>query len=128
MVFDNFDVVMQWNRSQNYALAVAQLAGQISGLDGLQSPAGEGGALSVAQVKSLQQSLNQLGFDVGEPDGLLGPRTQSAVRRYQVVHALPADGYPSPSLVADVERTLAQADSQPRLTLAPSVGARDERP
>lgn len=129
LVFDNFDVVMQWNRSQNYALTVAQLAGQISGLDGLQLPAGETGALSVEQVKTLQQSLNLLGFDVGVPDGLLGPMTQSAVRRYQVVHALPADGHPSPSLVAHVEQSLARAEGERQLTLAPNdADALGERP
>jgi membrane-bound lytic murein transglycosylase B len=71
--------------------------------------AGEAGALSVAQVKVLQQSLNELGFDAGTPDGLLGPHTQSAIRRYQVVHELPADGYPGPSLLTHVEHAHAAA-------------------
>jgi len=31
MVFDNFDVVMKWNRSMNYALTVAQLSHQLAG-------------------------------------------------------------------------------------------------
>ncbi|MBW8330145.1 MAG: lytic murein transglycosylase [Thiobacillus sp.] len=109
MVFDNFDVVMQWNRSVNYALAVAQMAHALVGGSTLIGGAGEAGALSIVQVEMLQRELNELGFDTGTPDGLLGPRTQSAIRRYQVVHGLPADGYPAPSLLAHVEQAHAAA-------------------
>ncbi len=106
MVFDNFDVVMQWNRSLNYALAVAQLGERLAGGAGIVL-AGEAGALSTVQLAALQQSLNELGFDSGNPDGLLGPLTQSAIRRYQVVYGLPADGYPAPSVLTHVEQTRA---------------------
>jgi membrane-bound lytic murein transglycosylase B len=120
MVFDNFDVVMQWNRSVNYALAVAQLAQQLAGGGGLLAPAGEAGALSTAQVKTLQQALNELGFDAGDPDGLLGPVTQNAIRRYQVVHELPADGYPAPSLLAHVAAAHAAASANGALQTPPT--------
>ncbi len=113
MVFDNFDVVMQWNRSVSYALTVAQLAQQLAGGDGLVHPAVEEAALSIVQVKLLQQALNELGFDAGEPDGVLGPQTQGALRRYQVVHALPADGYPGDAVLAHVARTHAAAFPRP---------------
>ena len=119
MVFDNFDVVMQWNRSVNYALAVAQMAQELAGGAALVAQAGEAGALSTAQVIALQQALNELGFDTGTPDGLLGPRTQSAIRRYQVVHDLPADGYPAPSLLAHVEQARAAAAAAGTLIGAP---------
>ncbi|AAZ96014.1 lytic murein transglycosylase [Thiobacillus denitrificans ATCC 25259] len=109
MVFDNFDVVMRWNRSVSYALTVAQLAQQLADGDGLVHPAVEEAALSLVQVKLLQQALNELGFDAGEPDGVLGPQTQAALRRYQVVHALPADGYPGSAVMAHVARTHAAA-------------------
>jgi membrane-bound lytic murein transglycosylase B len=119
MVFDNFDVVMQWNRSVNYALAVAQMAQARAGDIVLAVQAGEAGALSIAQVKALQQSLNELGFDAGTPDGLLGPHTQSAIRRYQVVHELPADGYPAPSLLTHVEQAHAAAAAAGKLMPEP---------
>ncbi|OHE60573.1 MAG: lytic murein transglycosylase [Thiobacillus sp. GWE1_62_9] len=120
MVFDNFDVVMRWNRSVNYALAVAQMAQELAGGGALAAQAGEAGALSTAQVIALQQALNELGFDTGTPDGLLGPRTQSAIRRYQVVHGLPADGYPAPSLLAHVEQAHAAAAAAGTLIGAPA--------
>jgi len=99
MVFDNFDIIMQWNRSVNYALAVAQLAKLLN-----QEPAimggdfAEGGALSYQQMLDLQNQLNARGFDAGVADGLPGLQTQAAVRAYQVQQQLPADGYASPSL------------------------------
>lgn len=118
MVFDNFGVVMRWNRSVNYALAVAQLAQQVAGGDGLSVQSGEAGALSTAQLQALQQALNELGFDAGEADGLPGPRTQIAVRQYQFMHRLPVDGYPAPSLLAHVEQTHAAAAAAGRLAPA----------
>jgi len=115
MVFDNFDVVMQWNRSVSYALTVAQLARQLGGGSALVARTGETGALGMAKLKSLQQALNALGFDTGTPDGMLGPLTQSAIRRYQAEHNLPVDGYPAASLLAHVERTHAAAAAAGRL-------------
>jgi membrane-bound lytic murein transglycosylase B len=109
MMFDNFDVAMQWNRSVNYALSVAQFAQQLAGGSALQTAASNTGALSTAQLKALQQSLNEMGFDAGQPDGLPGPRTQSAIRRYQVANQLPADGYASSSVLAHIAQTQAAA-------------------
>lgn len=99
MVFDNFSIIMQWNRSVNYALSVAQLAKLLN-----QEPniiggeAAEAGTLTYQQMLDLQQWLNSRGFDAGIEDGLPGLQTQSAVRAYQAEHGLPADGYASPSL------------------------------
>src|SRR5512139_716369 len=119
MVFDNFDVVMQWNRSLNYALAVAQLAQQVAGGGGLVAQVAAG-AVSTTQLKALQQALNELGFDAGTPDGVLGRRTQTAIRQYQVLHQLPVDGYPTPAVLAHVEATHAAAAVAGKLTLAPA--------
>ena len=123
MVFDNFDVVMQWNRSLSYALTVAQLARQLAGGGALATQAGEAGALSTVQLQAMQQALNEMGFDAGTADGLPGPRTESAVRRYQVMHQLPADGYPARSVLAHVERARAAAATAPPLSVAPAFTA-----
>jgi len=123
MVLDNFDVVMQWNRSLSYALTVAQLARQLAGGGALATQAGEAGALSTVQLQAMQQALNEMGFDAGTADGLPGPRTQSAVRRYQVMHQLPADGYPAPSVLAHVEQARAAAATAPPLSVAPAFTA-----
>jgi len=130
MVFDNFDVVMKWNRSVNYGLAVAQLSRQLAGGPGLLASEGEAGALSVAQMKALQQALNELGYDAGKPDGLPGLRTQTAVRLFQALHQLPVDGYAAPSLLAHVEAAHAEAAAAGKLILAPlpTFAGADEAP
>lgn len=120
MVFDNFDVVMKWNRSVNYALAVAQLSHRLVDGQLLTLREGEAGALSVEQLKAMQQALNEIGIDAGTPDGLLGPRTQTAIRVYQALHQLPVDGYPAPSVLAHIARTHAAAAAAGKLTLAPA--------
>jgi membrane-bound lytic murein transglycosylase B len=99
MVFNNFQTIMDWNRSINYALSVTLLAHQLKELTVLGAGKdAEPGALSLLQMKRLQFMLNQLGFDSGPPDGYPGLQTQSAIRAYQLSQGLPADGYASPSI------------------------------
>lgn len=100
LVYDNFRVIMRWNRSVNYAISVGHLADRIidmpplaTGRQAVHAP------LSRSEIMELQQLLNQLGFAAGAADGLAGPSTQSAIRDYQMQHALPPDGYPSPALL-----------------------------
>jgi lytic murein transglycosylase len=99
MVFANFDVVMDWNRSVNYALTVAHLAQQFSGDVGVKyRESVETQALTFNEMWALQAKLNELGFDSGKPDGFPGLKTQDAVRLYQAAQQLPQDGYASPSV------------------------------
>jgi len=99
MVFANFDVIMDWNRSVNYALSVVHLANQFVGdkpiVAGLEA---ESEALTFNQMWALQGKLNELGFDCGAPDGFPGLQTKAAIRQYQATKNLPQDGYASPSL------------------------------
>ena len=57
-------------------------------------------ALSMAERFEMQQLLAQRGFDIGEPDGLLGPRTRIAIRNFQSATGQVPDGFAS-SLVLD---------------------------
>jgi membrane-bound lytic murein transglycosylase B len=120
LTFDNFDVVLRWNRSVNYALAVAHLAARLEGgapLVGGRDAERE--ALSAERLRALQGALTALGFDAGPADGLPGPRTELAVRLFQITHGLPADGYASPSLAARVESAFSAAKAAGRLACAP---------
>ncbi|MGB7817073.1 MAG: lytic murein transglycosylase [Methylotenera sp.] len=99
MVFSNFDVIMDWNRSVNYALSVAHLANQFAADKPIIAGAeAESEALTFNQMWALQGRLNELGFDCGAPDGFPGFKTQAAIRQYQATKNLPQDGYASPSL------------------------------
>lgn len=99
MVFNNYDVVMNWNRSVNYALAVSNLADWlVADAPIMINPELETDALSFNQIWALQAKLNELGLDCGKPDGFPGLKTQQSIRRYQASQGLAQDGYPSPSL------------------------------
>ena len=100
LVYDNFEVILKWNRSINYAIAVGHLADRFVGLPPLRNGrAADNRRLTRELALELQQRLNALGFDAGVPDGIPGSRTRAAVRAYQARAGLPADGYPSPSLL-----------------------------
>jgi lytic murein transglycosylase len=99
MVFSNFDVILDWNRSVNYALSVAYLADQyVADKPIIAGAEAENEALTFNQMWALQGKLNELGFDCGAPDGFPGLATQAAIRQYQATQNLPQDGYASASL------------------------------
>jgi membrane-bound lytic murein transglycosylase B len=95
LVYQNFGVIMGWNRSEFYAIAVGHLADRVAGAGGLQVPPPEDlPALSRDQILELQQVLEDRGFDPGPVDGILGSGTRSAIREFQKANNLVADGYP----------------------------------
>jgi membrane-bound lytic murein transglycosylase B len=109
LVYDNFRAILRWNHSINYAISVGCLADRIAGLPQIANGRdAEHDPLSREEAKELQRLLNLLGFDAGPEDGLLGPRTSSAIQAFQNEHSLPPDGYPSPALLKRL-RALAAA-------------------
>lgn len=54
-------------------------------------------------VFAIQRRLNELGYDVGTPDGLVGAKTASAISAFQRDQGLPIDGTPSTSLVSRLD-------------------------
>lgn len=44
------------------------------------------------ELRSVQQALRDLGFDPGPIDGIMGPLTAGALKRFQEAHDLPATG------------------------------------
>jgi len=55
------------------------------------------------QVAAVQRYLNQLGYNAGSVDGILGPKTRSAIRVFQRDAGLPIDGKVSKRLLAQLE-------------------------
>ena len=107
ILYPNFKAVMNWNRSTLYALSVAILAQQIAGGPAVMQPApADDEPLTRNTVIDLQTRLTRLGFYTDETDGLLGPKTRSAVRMFQKQIGLPADGHATPELVARLQRAV----------------------
>ena len=100
ILYPNFKAVMNWNRSTLYALSVGILARQIAGGPGvMQAPPSNDEPLSRNTVIDIQNRLAKLGLYKDESDGLLGPKTRSALRLFQQQTSLPADGHPSAETV-----------------------------
>jgi len=102
MVYPNFDVILRWNNSEYYGIAVGHLADRIRGQDALSKPLPELPNYTLTEMQLFQDKLNRLGFNVGVADGILGPATRKGVRVFQMSVGLIADGYPSQETVEAV--------------------------
>lgn len=105
VTYQNFDIIMGWNHSEYYALSVGRLADRIAGAGKLRNKPPDGDLkLSNELVLQLQRNLNTLGYDAGEPDGVPGPMTRSAIGRYQQAKGVIADGYLDSAILAAISR------------------------
>lgn len=96
LVYPNFNVIMKWNLSENYALSVGLLADRIQGAAGMKMPEKNSENLyKSTELQALQEKLNSIGLDVGKPDGIWGPKSRKAIRSFQLKHDLVADGFPN---------------------------------
>ncbi len=73
-------------------------------------------------VQTAQRLLNALGYDAGPADGLLGPRTRTAVAAYQQSNGYSTNGRVTPTLLADLRGDQAAA-SRARRSAATGSGA-----
>ncbi len=105
LLLPNFDVIKRYNNSDSYALAVGHLADRILGGGSFATPWPAGDyALSKDQRAELQSLLGRAGFDVGTPDGVVGPKTRAGVLAFQQARGLPADGHVSGLLLDRLKR------------------------
>ena len=103
LAYPNFDVYLQWNQSLVYSLTAGYYATRLAGAPALSRGNGEIETLPLPQAKLLQQILAKRGFDVGKIDGVIGAASRNAIRQMQINYGLPADGYPTPELLAALQ-------------------------
>lgn len=114
-VYHNFNTITRWNNSQFYALAAGLLADRISGGGELAVAPPDYPPLSRELVTRLQTRLNELGFEAGTVDGILGPVTRAAIQAYQHANGLIADGYPDTETLGAMGVTsVSVASDQPK--------------
>lgn len=93
LVTRNFDALYSYNAAESYALAIAHLSDRLRGGGPLvQAWPTDDPGLSRAERRELQRLLIAKGYDVGEPDGMIGARTRQALQAAQRELGLPPDG------------------------------------
>lgn len=97
----NFDVLKTYNNSDFYAIGVGHLADRLGGAGPLRgSFPPDANGLTKADRIAIQRALEARGYDVGTVDGVIGAKTEIAIRDYQRRQGLPITGIATPSLLA----------------------------
>lgn len=76
-------------------------------------------------VLAVQQALTLKGYDVGVPDGIVGPKTTAAIRSYQQKSGLEVDGSVSSALLQALNRRSEIPQKAPATNLDPDVEVAD---
>ncbi len=103
LVFDNFRVIMKWNRSENYALAIGMLADYVVSDKKYQplllNPVV---VLKTDDVLKVQSFINKQGWGKLDEDGQIGQKTRAEIKKLQKKARLPQDGYPDYRLLQKI--------------------------
>ncbi|HCP82259.1 MAG TPA: lytic murein transglycosylase [Octadecabacter sp.] len=98
LAYPNFDVYFEWNQSFVYVLTAAYFGTRLQGAPVYNAGNPDAG-LSGDQIRLLQEKLQARGHDVGGADGILGARTRIAIQAEQTRLGMPADAWPTASLL-----------------------------
>ncbi|WP_430449945.1 lytic murein transglycosylase [Rhodophyticola sp.] len=96
VIFNNFHVIERYNTADAYVIAVGHLSDRIAGGTSFRAtwPRTDR-ALTRDEREELQRRLTRAGFSTNGIDGIVGPETIEAVRRYQASIGVVPDGYAS---------------------------------
>lgn len=105
LMMKNFDAILRYNPADAYALAIGHLADRLRGGGPFaQAWPKEERGLSKAERLEIQSRLAQMGYDIGNVDGILGQKTRIAIQDYQVRAGAVPDGYPDVALLQQMRR------------------------
>ena len=98
LAYSNFHVFFEWNKSFIYVLTAAHFANRLEGSPAF-SPGNPDKGLNKNQMKLLQTKLKNLGYEVGQIDGILGAKTRRSIQEVQKTLKKPADAWPTIELL-----------------------------
>jgi lytic murein transglycosylase len=110
LLFPNHFAIRTYNNSTAYALGIGLLADRFAGGEALVRAWPYETPLAIGDRITAQTALLKLGFNPGEPDGVVGVNTRTALRNWQKARGLIADGYLSMEMV---RRLNVEADGLP---------------
>ncbi|MFG1463971.1 lytic murein transglycosylase [Xanthobacter sp. DSM 24535] len=105
LMLPNFGSILRYNPADAYALAIGHLSDRLRGGGPFVAswPAGER-TLTRAERVEMQTLLLQRGYEIGNPDGILGTKTRVAVQDFQVKSGMVPDGYPNADVLNRLRR------------------------
>jgi membrane-bound lytic murein transglycosylase B len=90
LVSRNFETVLRYNRSVRYVMEVALLAHKLGGGGDFATPwPTDDPGLTRAQVRAVQQWLQQRGYADVTADGVMGRRTRDAIEKERALRGMP---------------------------------------
>jgi hypothetical protein len=100
ILYRNFDSILRYNPSTNYGIGIGYMATRLAGGRGLSRSFGpDATGLTQDERRDLQARLTAAGYDAGPPDGVLGRRSEAAIRAFQAANGLTVTGEASPALL-----------------------------
>ncbi|MEC7761774.1 MAG: lytic murein transglycosylase [Pseudomonadota bacterium] len=100
MVFKNFDVIKRYNNATSYAIGVGHLGDRIAGggpIRGSFGPDPQG--LTLDDRKDIQRRLTSRGFDTDGTDGVIGAKSEAAIRAFEAANGMPSTGQATKELL-----------------------------
>ncbi|MBV1863582.1 MAG: lytic murein transglycosylase [Rhodobacteraceae bacterium] len=92
-VYKNFFVIKRYNNANSYAMAVGHLGDKIAGGGEFSREWPRGpGALKLKDKIAVQELLNKAGYNVGDADGIIGPKTIDAISAFQTSQGVALSG------------------------------------
>lgn len=100
MVFNNFDVIKRYNNATSYAIGVGHLGDRIAGAGPIQGNFGpDPQGLTLEDRQDIQRRLTRKGFDTDGADGVIGAKSEAAIRAYEQANGLPVKGLATKQLL-----------------------------
>ncbi|MBV7410305.1 lytic murein transglycosylase [Maritimibacter sp. DP1N21-5] len=100
MVFNNFEVIKRYNNATSYAIGVGHLGDRIAGggpIRGSFGPDPQG--LTLDDRKDIQRRLTAKGFDTDGTDGVIGAKSEAAIRAFEAANGMPSTGVATKELL-----------------------------
>lgn len=96
MIFNNFHVIERYNTADAYVIGVGHLSDRIAGDGPLKAgwPRDDRN-LRFREKQEMQRRLTANGYNTLGVDGIIGPNTIAAIRRFQSSQGMVPDGYAS---------------------------------
>ncbi len=96
MIFNNFHVIERYNTADAYVIGVGHLSDRIGGAGPFQASwPRDDRNLRFVEKQEMQRLLTAQGFNTDGVDGIIGPNTIQAIRRFQSTQGMVPDGYAS---------------------------------